>query len=78
MLYVPLKREEKYKAKNFVDTTVHRGGDLLSTWVMAGFKFLGLSSQMISLLAAIIAAVWVTMAIRVGLDYRQRVDTQAQ
>lgn len=74
MLYVPLKREEKYKAKNFIDTTVHRGGDLLSTWVMAGFKFLGLSSQMISLVAAIIAAGWVTMAIRVGLDYRQRVD----
>lgn len=77
MLYVPLMREEKYKAKNFIDTTVHRGGDLLSTWVMAGFKFLGLSAQMISFLAAIIAAGWVYMAFRVGLDYRQRVDAPA-
>jgi AAA family ATP:ADP antiporter len=32
MLYVVLGKEEKYKAKNFIDTTVYRGGDAVSAW----------------------------------------------
>ena len=36
MLYVVLGREEKYKAKNFIDTVVYRGGDAISAWVYDG------------------------------------------
>ena len=41
MLYVVLGREEKYKAKNFIDTVVYRGGDALSAWAYAGLRALG-------------------------------------
>jgi len=70
MLYVPLAREEKYKAKNFIDTGVHRGADLLSTWVMAGFRSAGFSSQLISGFAALLATGWLVAALRTGKAYR--------
>jgi hypothetical protein len=35
-------REEKYKAKNVIDTTVYRGGDMHSSWRVAALRGLGL------------------------------------
>ena len=70
MLYVPLPRDEKYKAKNFIDTGVHRGADLMSTWLMAGFRWAGLSSQMVALMAALLAGGWLLVALRTGKAYR--------
>ncbi|MES9942564.1 MAG: MFS transporter [Candidatus Thiodiazotropha sp. 6PLUC2] len=43
MLYVVLNREEKYKAKNFIDTVVYRGGDAVSSWIYTGFRSIGMS-----------------------------------
>jgi len=43
VLYTVLGREEKYKAKSFVDTVVYRGGDAASGWAYAGLSALGLS-----------------------------------
>src|SRR6185437_15369339 len=36
VLFTVVSREEKYKAKNFIDTAVSRGGDALSGWAFAG------------------------------------------
>ena len=36
MLWTVLGREEKYKAKPFLDAAVYRGGDLVSGWIYAG------------------------------------------
>ncbi len=36
MLYTVVAPEAKYKAKNFNDTVVYRGGDAVSAWVKAG------------------------------------------
>ena len=35
MLFAPLDAQSKYKAKNFIDTVVYRGGDALSGWARA-------------------------------------------
>ena len=32
-LFTVVPRSERYKAKNFIDTVVYRGGDALSGWV---------------------------------------------
>src|SRR6266699_2276087 len=42
MLFTVLKREAKYKSKNFIDTLVFRSGDAASGWVYAALKGLGL------------------------------------
>jgi AAA family ATP:ADP antiporter len=66
MLYVVVSKEEKYKAKNFIDTVVYRGGDAISAWVYAGFKAVGLSSAGIALAAVPLAAVWAWTSFSLG------------
>ena len=66
MLYVVLAREAKYKAKNFNDTVVYRGGDAVAAWLYAGLRGLGLSLSQIALLAVPLAAIWAGLAYRLG------------
>lgn len=66
MLYVVLDREEKYKAKNFIDTVVYRGGDAVSAWIYSGLRGLGLGLSAIAWLAVPIACVWAWIAFRLG------------
>lgn len=41
VLYTVLDREDKYKAKHFIDTFVYRGGDQVGAWSMRGLTALG-------------------------------------
>lgn len=66
MLYVVLDRESKYKAKNFIDTTVYRGGDAISSWVYTGLKAAGLSLPYIAFIAAPLALIWAWVAYGMG------------
>ena len=67
MLFTTVDRETKYKAKNFIDTVVYRGGDALSATaheaVIRAFA-LGLSG--IAWLGAGVAAVAVAVAVALG------------
>ncbi|GJL69795.1 MAG: MFS transporter [Nitrospirales bacterium] len=71
MLFVVLSREQKYKAKNFIDTTVYRSGDSISAWVYAGFKAAGLSLALIALTAVPLALVWAGVAFLLGKKHEQ-------
>ncbi|MCU7857857.1 MAG: hypothetical protein KZQ79_19555 [Candidatus Thiodiazotropha sp. (ex Lucinoma borealis)] len=66
MLYVVLSREEKYKAKNFIDTVVYRGGDAVSSWIYAGFKGIGFSLSTIAWIAVPISLIWAWIAYALG------------
>jgi AAA family ATP:ADP antiporter len=57
-LFNALSREEKYKAKNFMDTAVYRAADMSSGWIFQGLQALGLSLSAISYLAAPATVVW--------------------
>jgi AAA family ATP:ADP antiporter len=63
VLFTVVSREEKYKAKNFIDTAVSRGGDALSGWAFAGLLALGLGIAGIALVALPLAAVWIVIAL---------------
>lgn len=65
-LFNVLPPEQKYKAKNVIDTLVHRTGDTASGWVFAGLRGVGFTSQQISWLAVPIAAGWLWVALRLG------------
>jgi ATP:ADP antiporter, AAA family len=73
MLYVVVDRESKYKAKNFIDTAVYRGGDALSSWVYAGMKSMGLSIANIALIAVPLSLVWAWIAFRMG-KWQQKIS----
>jgi AAA family ATP:ADP antiporter len=66
VLFTVVSREEKYKAKNFIDTVVYRGGDAASSWVFAGLTGLGLGLTGIALLALPLTALWLAMAVYLG------------
>ena len=69
MLFVILSRPEKYKAKNFIDTSVCRAGDTLSAWGYAGLGALGLSLTQIAWLAVPIALFWALIGYRLGIQH---------
>jgi ATP:ADP antiporter, AAA family len=66
MLYVVLRRDEKYKAKNFNDTVVYRGGDAVSAWAYAGLRAMGLTLGAIAFVSVPVAAFWAWLAYRLG------------
>ncbi len=66
MLYVVLGKEEKYKAKNFIDTVVYRGGDAVSAWAYAGLTAAGLGLSGIAFIAVPLAGIWAWIAFRLG------------
>ncbi len=68
MLYVVLGREEKYKAKNFIDTVVYRGGDAASAWLYDSLRAFGLSLGQIAFIAAPLACIWAVVAYRLGIQ----------
>lgn len=77
MLYSVVDRETKYKAKNFIDTAVYRGGDVGAGWVHAGLTAVGLSLSAIAALAVPVALVWGWLGLRVGRRYRDYEVAQA-
>jgi len=66
MLYVVLSREEKYKAKNVIDTVVYRAGDAVSAWIYAGMRSLGMGLSGIALIAIPLAILWAWIAFGLG------------
>lgn len=66
MLYVVLSREEKYKAKNVVDTVVYRGGDAVSAWVYTAMKALGMNLAAIAWVGVPLSLLWAWIAHRLG------------
>jgi len=77
MLYVVLGREEKYKAKNFIDTTVYRGGDAISAWIYTGLRSLGLGLSGIAWLAVPLAGFWALLAYRLGREQTRMAQRQS-
>ena len=58
MLFTVLPAEDKYKAKNFIDTVVYRGGDALSGWVKRALDVFAEHPQLAMLIGALIAVGW--------------------
>lgn len=70
MLYTVVSPEEKYKAKNFTETAVYRGGDLAGAWAVRMMAGLGLSG--VSLVCVPLAVLWTIIALWLGKDYQRR------
>jgi AAA family ATP:ADP antiporter len=58
VLFTVLPREDRYKAKSFIDTVVYRLGDQLGAWSFALLTALGLGLKEVSVVAAVLSALW--------------------
>jgi AAA family ATP:ADP antiporter len=62
VLFTVLSREEKYKAKNFIDTAISRGGDASTAWLITGVKALGAMTTHIAWTLVPLMLVWALLA----------------
>ncbi|MDE2148494.1 MAG: MFS transporter [Gammaproteobacteria bacterium] len=73
VFYTVVGREEKYKAKNLIDTVVYRGSDALYGWVFDSLQTLGLKLGAIALCTLPVAAGWLALSVRLGRAQERRV-----
>jgi AAA family ATP:ADP antiporter len=64
VIYTVASREDRYKAKGFIDTFVYRLGDQIGVWL--GPAVGGIGSSAAALVAIAVAAVWLVNALWLG------------
>jgi AAA family ATP:ADP antiporter len=65
-LFNVLPAEQKYRAKNVIDTLVHRTGDTSSAWLINGLQSVGLGANSLLWLAVPISGIWLWVAWLLG------------
>ncbi len=71
-LYTVLPREDKYKAKNFIDTFIYRVGDQAGAWSYNGLMALGLGLGALAFVNVPVAAAWLGAGLGLGWAQRRR------
>lgn len=72
VLWTVVSREEKYKAKNVVETLVYRGGDAASGWLSAGLTAVGAGFGLVALAILPVAGVWAGLCFWLARRQEQR------
>ena len=68
VLYTVVPREDRYKAKSFIDTVVYRAGDQVGAWSFTWLSGIGLGPNQIGLAAVIVSAIWLANALWLGRE----------
>jgi ATP:ADP antiporter, AAA family len=77
VLFLPTTRDEKYKAKQAIDSFFQRAGDVLSASVVfVGASLLGLGTSGFAKVNLALAFIWVLLAVAVGREYIRRSRAQ--
>jgi AAA family ATP:ADP antiporter len=70
VLFLPTTREQKYKAKQAIDSFFVRAGDVLSAaLVYVGTQILGLHTPQFALVNMILVMIWLVLAVMIGREY---------
>ncbi|MDH5579783.1 MAG: MFS transporter, partial [Betaproteobacteria bacterium] len=77
-LYTVVTREERYKAKAFIDTVVYRGGDAFAAWLIGALRSLGFGFAAVSLAALPVGAAWLGLAFFLGARMKAWTRADAQ
>jgi ATP:ADP antiporter, AAA family len=79
VLFLPTSRDEKYKAKQAIDSFFQRAGDVLSAGVVfTGITILNWSVSGFARVNLVLAGIWVVLAVAVGREYARRSRAQQQ
>jgi AAA family ATP:ADP antiporter len=71
VLFTLVPREDKYKAKSFIDTFVYRAGDQVGAWAYALMAALGLGVAGVAWAAVPISVVWVAVGWWIGRRHQR-------
>ena len=78
VLFTVVSREDKYKAKSFIETFVYRAGDQIAAWTYAALVALGLGISGTALAAIPFAALWLMLGLWLGRRQTQLARGQAE
>jgi AAA family ATP:ADP antiporter len=73
LLFTVVDRDDKYRAKNAIDTVVYRLGDVASSWLHRLLVALGAGSAALVAATLPLVAVWVALSAALGIGFRRRV-----
>lgn len=76
-LFTVTPREERYKAKAFIDTFIYRGGDVLGAQTEGLLSRLGMGLAALAAFAIPLAFVWMVLGIWLGVLQRRRAGGRA-
>jgi AAA family ATP:ADP antiporter len=71
-LFTVVDHDDKYQAKNVIDTVIHRGGDAGASWFTAALKAAGLSLSGMAWVGVPIAIGWLLVAWVLGQAHERR------
>jgi ATP:ADP antiporter, AAA family len=66
VLYTVVSREDRYKAKNFIDTAVYRAGDQVGAWSYALIGAVGWGLKETGIIAVVLSALWLANSYWLG------------
>jgi len=69
VLFTAVSREDRYKAKNVIDTVIYRTGDQVGSWSYGGLMALGLTLAQIPLVAVLLSLLWLSLSVWLGLRH---------
>ncbi|MFM1892460.1 MAG: hypothetical protein RLZ44_1537, partial [Pseudomonadota bacterium] len=79
VLFLPTTREQKYKAKQAIDTFFVRSGDVLSAvLVFVGTTLFALSTQQFAMINIVLVFLWLVLAYLIGAEHRRLVAPEKQ
>ncbi|HRC58127.1 MAG TPA: hypothetical protein PKU97_19520, partial [Kofleriaceae bacterium] len=68
LLFTAVSREDKYKAKNLIDTFVYRFGDFGSAWLLRGLAAAGVGAVSV---VVPMAMIWAVLALALGRGHKR-------
>lgn len=78
VLFTVVPREDRYKAKSFIDTVVYRLGDQVGAWSHAGLAALGFGGHAAAVVAVPLSAAWLLNALWLGRAQARRQEAAQQ
>jgi AAA family ATP:ADP antiporter len=66
VLYTVVPREDRYKAKSFIDTVVYRAGDQVGAWCFTLLSWVGAGATGIAVAAGVLSAFWLANGLWLG------------
>jgi AAA family ATP:ADP antiporter len=74
LLFLPTRRNEKFKAKQAIDCFIVRAGDVLSAGtVFVGTQVLSLSVSQFAWINVVLVVIWLGLSIATGREFQRRV-----
>jgi AAA family ATP:ADP antiporter len=73
LLFTVVPRDDKYRAKNAIDTVIYRFGDFATAWLHAGLAWIGGAAAIVTA-AMVIVSGWIALAAAIGIRFRRRLS----